>query len=198
MKKTFCLLLILWWSQMVSAEPIPVAAANLNFEKWENGAPSGWIAARDGFKASSDCAAGQDGHCVLRLDSTDGYKPGTFFPIAQRLGLGAAAGHQLTLSGMIRTENVVGGSAALWLRADAPAGPPLGFDNMRNLAPSGTTGWSPFSVTIPVPRNASGIVFGVMLTGSGTAWFDQLKLSADQAVDIADAVLPAVKVVQRP
>jgi erythromycin esterase len=198
MKKTFCLLLILWWSQVVSAEPIPVAAANLNFEKWENGAPSGWIAARDGFKASSDCAAGQDGHCVLRLDSTDGYKPGTFFPIAQRLGLGAAAGHQLTLSGMIRTENVVGGSAALWLRADAPAGPPLGFDNMRNLAPSGTTGWSPFSVTIPVPRNATGIVFGVMLTGSGTAWFDQLKLSADQAVDIADAVLPAVKVVQRP
>lgn len=198
MKKTFCLLLILWWSQVVSAEPIPVAAANLNFEKWENGAPSGWIAARDGFKASSDCAAGQDGHCVLRLDSTDGYKPGAFFPIAQRIGLGAAAGHQLTLSGMIRTENVVGGGAAMWLSADAPAGPPFGFDNMRNRAPSGTTGWSPFSISIPVPRNASGIVFGVMLTGKGTAWFDQLTLSADQSIDIADAVLPAVKAVARP
>lgn len=198
MKKTFCLLLILLWSQVLAAEPIAVAAANLGFEKWENGAPSGWGAKSDGFKASSDCAAGQDGRCVLRLDSTDGYKPGTFFPIAQRIGLGAAAGHQLTLSGMIRTENVVGGIAALWLRADAPGGPPLGFDNMRNRAPSGTTDWSPFSVTIPVPRNAAGIVFGVMLTGTGTAWFDQLKLSADQSANIADAVLQTVKVLARP
>jgi erythromycin esterase len=131
---------------------------------------------------------------VLRIDSTDGFKPGSVLPISQRIGLGAAAGHRLTLSGMIRTENVAGGIAALWLRADAPAGPPLGFDNMRNSAPSGTTGWAPFSVTIPVPRNAAGIVFGVMLTGTGTAWFDQLTLSADQSVDIADAVLPVVKV----
>lgn len=198
MKKTFCLLLILLWSRVVAAEPIPVAAANLGFDKWENGAPSGWIAASNGFKASSDCAAGQDGRCVLRLDSTDGYIAGTLFPVAQRIGLGAAAGHRLTLSGVIRTENLVGGIAALWLRADAPAGPSLGFDNMRNRAPSGTTGWSRFSVTISVPRNASGIVLGVMLTGKGTAWFDELKLSADQSVDVADAVRPTVNVVPRP
>lgn len=198
MKKPFCLLLVLLWIRVAAAEPVPVAAANLGFDKWENGAPAGWNAKSAGFKASRDCAAGRDGRCVLRLDSTDGYVPGNFFPIAQRIGLGAAAGHQLTLSGMIRTDGVAGGSAALWLRADAPNGPPLGFDNMRNRAPSGTTGWSRFSVTVPVPRNAAAIVFGVMLTGKGSAWFDDLALSADQSVEVADAAVPEAKAVARP
>jgi erythromycin esterase len=195
MIKTLCLLTMLLWTQIGQAEQVPVAAANLGFDQWENGLPSGWVAKAAGFKASSECAAGR---CVLRLDSTDGYKAGSAFPIFQRIGLGAAAGHRLTLSGMIRTEDVTGGVAALWLRADAATGPPLGFDNMRNRSPSGTTGWSPFSVTIAVPRNAAGIVFGVMLTGRGTAWLDQLALSADQSVDIADATSPRVTVVPRP
>ncbi|MFC0131099.1 hypothetical protein CR105_04570 [Massilia eurypsychrophila] len=183
MKNPVCLLLLLLWSQTIAAQPIPVDVANLGFDQWKNGAPSGWVGTAAGFKASRDCAADQDGRCVLRIDSTDGYTAGSFLPLAQRIGLGAAAGRRLTLSGLIRTENVAGGAAALWLRADAPYG---------------TTGWSPFSVTIPVPRNASGIVLGVMLTGKGTAWFDQLKLSADPSADVADAVLPAVKAIERP
>jgi hypothetical protein len=198
MKNPVCLLLLLLWSQTIAAQPIPVDVANLGFDQWKNGAPSGWVGTAAGFKASRDCAADHDGRCVLRIDSTDGYTAGSFLPLAQRIGLGAAAGRRLTLSGLIRTENVAGGAAALWLRADAPAGSPLGFDNMRNRAPYGTTGWSRFSVTIPVPRNASGIVLGVMLTGKGTAWFDQLKLSADPSADVADAVLPAVKAIERP
>ncbi|MES2758273.1 MAG: erythromycin esterase family protein [Pseudomonadota bacterium] len=198
MKTPFCLLLIVLWSRAIAAQPIPVAAANLGFDQWANGAPSGWVGTAAGFKASRDCSAGQDGRCVLRIDSTDGYTSGSFLPLAQRIGLGAAAGRRLTLSGMVRTENVAGGAAALWLRADAPVGPPLGFDNMRNRAPSGTTGWLPFSVTILVPRNASGILFGVMLNGKGTAWFDRLTLSADPSAEVADAVLPAAKAIQRP
>jgi erythromycin esterase len=36
-----------------------------------------------------------------------------------------------------------------------------------------------------------------MLSGSGTAWFDDLQLTADPSVEVADAVLPSVKVIPR-
>ncbi|MET0856299.1 MAG: erythromycin esterase family protein [Telluria sp.] len=200
MKRSLNLLLMLLalgaGGYALAAEPVPVAAANLGFDKWENGAPAGWNARPVGFKASSDCDAGRGARCVLKLSSTDAYARGGFFPVAQRIALGAAAGRQLTLSGMIRTENV-DGRAALWARADSPAGRPLSFDNMAKRAPSGTTGWSRFSVSVPVPRNAAGVVFGVMLSGSGTAWFDDLQLTADPSVEVADAVLPTVKVIPR-
>jgi erythromycin esterase len=203
MKKSLNLLLVLLsiWigdNPARAAEPVPVAAVNLGFEQWDNGAPVGWIGKSPGYKASSDCAAGPAGRCVLRLESTAATGRGEFIPIAQRIGLGVAAGHRLTLAGMIRTENVADGGAALWLRADASSGPAHAFDNMGKRAPSGTTAWTRFSVSIAVPRNAAGIVFGVMLNGTGTAWFDELQLTADQSVNVADAVLSKVKLIPRP
>ncbi|MDL2354632.1 MAG: erythromycin esterase family protein [Pseudomonadota bacterium] len=197
--KLLLVLLCIWIEGLpaVAATPVPVAAANLAFDKWDNGAPVGWVANAPGFKASSDCAAGPAGRCVLRLESSAATGRGALFPVAQRIGLGDAAGHQLTLSGLIRT-NEAAGRAALWLRADAQSGPSLAFDNMAKRAPTGTTGWNRFSVSIPVPRNAAGIVLGVMLIGPGTAWFDELQLTADPSVDVADAVAPTVTVTARP
>jgi erythromycin esterase len=199
MKKSLFGLLVLLCLKSVAAEPVPVAAVNLNFDKWENGAPVGWASKSAAFRTSSDCAAGQvKDRCVLRIDSTDAYRTGSMFPVGQRIALGAAAGHSLTLSGMIRTDQVEGGVAALWLRADARSGPSLGLDNMATRAPSGTTGWTRFSVSVPVPGNAAGVLLGVMLTGKGTAWFDDLQLSADTSVNVADAVRPVIKAAPRP
>lgn len=197
--KLLLVLLCIWieGGPAFAAAPIPVGVANLGFDQWDNGAPVGWSASTPGFKASSDCAAGPAGRCVLRLESTEASGRGALFPVAQRIGLGDAAGHQLTLSGLIRTDNAAG-RAALWLRADAASGPSLAFDNMLKRAPTGTTGWSRFSVTIAVPRNAAGIMLGVMLVGTGTAWFDELQLTADPSTDVADAVRPTVTVVPRP
>jgi erythromycin esterase len=194
MKRTLCLLMVLLWVRIAAAEPVPMSAVNLGFDQWDNGAPAGWTVRPAGFKASRDCA--EPAHCVLRLESTDAYVAGSFLPVSQRIGAGAAAGHRLTLSGRIRTDKVEGGVAALWLRADAQSGPSLGLDNMRNRAPSGTSAWAPFSVTIGVPRNAASIVLGVLLSGKGTAWFDDLKLSVDTSVDVADAVAPVRKPVR--
>jgi hypothetical protein len=143
MKKSLSLLLMLLalgaGGHTYAAEPVPVAAANLGFDKWDNGAPAGWNARPTGYTASSDCDAGRGARCVLRLSSTDAYTRGSFFPVAQRIALGAAAGRQLTLSGMIRTENV-DGIGALWARADSPAAQQsLAFDNMAKRAPE--TAW---------------------------------------------------------
>jgi erythromycin esterase len=52
----------------------------------------------------------------------------------------------------------------------------LAFDNMAARGPRGTTPWTRYEVEVPVDSSATGIVFGVLHPGSGTAWFDSLGL----------------------
>src|ERR1700722_584958 len=43
----------------------------------------------------------------------------------------------------------------------------------------GTTGWDPCEIKLPVPDGASNINFGLLFTGTGTAWFDALRIELD-------------------
>ena len=85
----------------------------------------------------------------------------------------AATGKHIRYSGYIRTENVDHGFAGLWWRVDGqPNSPPLAFDNMQDRGASGTTDWKRYEISLEVLANATNINFGVLHTGSGTAWFD--------------------------
>ncbi len=92
----------------------------------------------------------------------------------------AAAGKHIKYSGFIRTEEITRGFAGLWWRIDgAPGTPTLGFDNMQDRAPKGTTPWTRYEISLDVPANARSIYFGVLHPGSGTAWFDSLQVEID-------------------
>ena len=56
---------------------------------------------------------------------------------------------------------------------------PLAFANLKDLAPKGTTDWKQYELEIPVAENATAIYFGPLLSGTGTAWFDNLKVELD-------------------
>lgn len=95
-----------------------------------------------------------------------------------------AAGHTITFSGYIKTENITRGYAGLWWRIDgekADNGRPkiLGFDNMFDRGPHGTTAWTKYEIKMPVPSDAKNINFGVLHPGNGTAWFDTLQVKID-------------------
>lgn len=95
-----------------------------------------------------------------------------------------AAGHTITFSGYIKTENISRGFAGLWWRIDGEKGDNgypkmLGFDNMNERGPRGTTPWTKYEIKMPVPANARHINFGVLHPGDGTAWFDSLKVEVD-------------------
>jgi erythromycin esterase-like protein len=94
------------------------------------------------------------------------------FPIS------AATGKKLRFSGFIKTENV-DGAAGLWWRVDGPDGKGLAFNNMQQLHISGTTDWKEYSFELSVAPEAQNINFGMLLSGSGTAWFDDLKVELD-------------------
>jgi hypothetical protein len=120
-------------------------------------------------------------------DRTFGVATGSF-PVKD------AAGQTVHYSAWIRTENVQNGYAGLWWRTDgAEQGKVLSFDNSQARfidgvpadqngvvrGAAGTTGWTRYEFDLPVPAGARNINFGLLLTGTGTAWFDGLKIDVD-------------------
>jgi hypothetical protein len=90
-----------------------------------------------------------------------------------------AAGKKLRFSGFIKTENV-DGAAGLWWRVDGPDNKKsLAFNNMQQLHSNGTRDWTEYSFELPVSAEAQNINFGMLVSGGGTAWFDDLKIELD-------------------
>lgn len=87
-------------------------------------------------------------------------------------------GKTIELRGYVRTESVKGGFAGLWLREDGDQGP-LAIDNMQSRDLHGTTGWTEYSITLPIKPLARRFVFGALLVGSGTVWLSNLQLLVD-------------------
>jgi hypothetical protein len=108
-----------------------------------------------------------------------------------------AAGKTVRFSAWIKTENVRDGYAGLWWRVDGPGEgnnrPTLAFDNSQarfvDGAPdanngtvrgaTGTTPWTLYEFELPVDKTASNINFGVLFSGTGTAWVDAMKVELD-------------------
>lgn len=172
-----------------AAQPPPSVAltvANPSFEalsetRGPDGAPRplAWAVRGTGYELSVDTTQRLDGAASLRSRRTD---TTPFDPGAGRFGVATqsaphapALGRTLRLTGWIRTENVSAGSAGLWLRVDG-GGRILQLDNMSQRGARGTTPWTRYVVELPVDSGATGVCFGVLHPGSGTAWFDSLRL----------------------
>ena len=108
-----------------------------------------------------------------------GAQPGFGFAVAT-LPLQAAAGKHVSFIGYIKSEDISQGFAGLWMRADGAQGAkPLAFDNMKDRGVTGTTPWKRYEISLDIPANATNIVFGALHNGSGTAWFDSLRIEID-------------------
>lgn len=61
----------------------------------------------------------------------------------------------------------------------------VAFDNMENRSINGTTGWQQYDVVLEVPKDATGISFGILLSGGGEVWLSSTKfdvVTADVSV----------------
>ena len=96
-----------------------------------------------------------------------------------QIPVSVAAGHRITLSGYIKTEDVENGFAGFWMRVDGSQGSPVAFDNMGDRGPKGTTAWTRYEITLNAPADARAIYFGALHPGTGTAWFDSLEIEID-------------------
>ena len=72
---------------------------------------------------------------------------------------------------VMKTRDVGGTGAGLWMRVDGNGGA-LAFDNMMNRPVRGTTDWTRVSIVLDVPNDADGIALGMLLVSGGEAWVD--------------------------
>ena len=108
-----------------------------------------------------------------------------------------AAGKTVRFSAWIKTDNVLNGYAGLWWRVDGPGTGAnrsvLAFDNSEARVignkpdsgngvvrgATGTTPWTQYQFELPIDSTASNINFGVLFSGTGTAWVDLMKVELD-------------------
>lgn len=80
---------------------------------------------------------------------------------------------RIRLSGFIKTKDVEWFSS-MWMRVDNSSGDIIQFDNMCNRPIKGTSNWNLYSIVLDVPAESSLISFGIILSGRGQIWVDQL------------------------
>lgn len=61
------------------------------------------------------------------------------------------------------------------MRVDGQQHGSLSFDNMQNGPIKGTTDWHRYEVVLDVPAESVAIAFGLLLTGKGLAWINDVQ-----------------------
>ena len=153
----------------------PEFSGLLDFEAdHADGVPKGWGGGPPGtFAVDSQIVHG--GRWSLRLERDD-KSPSGFTAVTKMVPIDFS-GAKLELRGFLRTENV-SEFAGLWMREDGDSGS-VAFDNMQKRQLKGTTGWTEYSIELPLNKDAKRLIFGVLAAGVGKVWADDLRLLVD-------------------
>ena len=98
---------------------------------------------------------------------TDGF--GT---LMQQISASDYLGKRVRLHAWVKSQDVEG-SAGVWMRVDKEQ-TMVAFDNMQHRAIKGTQPWKQCDVVLDVPNDATGIFFGILLSGSGEVWMNDV------------------------
>lgn len=98
---------------------------------------------------------------------------GEFATMMQEFKADKYLGKRLKLSGFIKTKGVEG-FCGLWMRVDDHLHDVLQFDNMSNRPIKGDNEWNHYAIVLDVPENSAVIAFGVLLSGKGHVWVDEI------------------------
>lgn len=141
--------------------------------------PAGWQAVTDG---SGDYSVRSD---VARRDGGQGFAGATIKAnvesprgsamLAQSIRADAYRGKRVRLSGYLKTIGVTEGTAVLFMRVDGE-GVVQTSDYMQSRPLMLTTDWSRQEIVLDVPRDAIGVTYGFLLSGSGQAWLDDVEI----------------------
>lgn len=149
--------------------------------------PRGWHLAGSKpaeFEAGVDASQAFQGHASAYLKSTETKVDG-FGTLMQTIVADQYKGKRVRLSGLVKSEEVLGW-AGLWMRVDQGTSI-VAFDNMEDRAIKGTTGWQRYDVVLGVPKDATGISFGILLAGTGEVWLNSTKF------DVVEMETPVTK-----
>jgi hypothetical protein len=170
-----------WWLLVVgpshaqNAGPPHELEAVLSFETAHSGGlPGGWSGGPPGT-ISVDGAVVHGGRWSARLERTAA-SPQAFSTLTKVIPV-EFAGTTIEWRGFLRSENV-SEFMGLWMRQDGDA-PGLAFASMQPRQIRGTNDWTEYSITLPLHAEAKQLFVGVLISGAGTVWADDLRLLVD-------------------
>jgi DNA-binding winged helix-turn-helix (wHTH) protein/tetratricopeptide (TPR) repeat protein len=184
--------------------PLRASPVNPGFEE----GMYGWSLAYDrGFRAglnhnfdfTIDSGVARSGHASGRLRSAieggQSTTMSTFVPVG-------FLGTKVRMSAYLKTEQV-DKEAHLWLRVDSVSAGGIDTTFFVNTANDplirGTTGWTRYQIVADVPETAAYVHYGYGLSGTGTAWIDDVQFESVPASTPSTASrLPERLVLQRP
>jgi C-terminal processing protease CtpA/Prc len=169
---------------LLIAGQLPAPTASLPAASdWRNGnASAGYVMEAAGRATDPDGAT-----ITFRAPA----QPAAFGNTSATMPADAVRLKRLKLSGELQTSGVTGG-ASLWLRIDK--GPAmLMLDNGAADAVTGTTEWTGRAITLPVPSDATSVVFGVLLRGEGSVTVRHLRLEAGAALTADAPIAPKAR-----
>lgn len=118
---------------------------------------------------------------LVQGDGTAATDVGSLFQVVPTQGW---EGRTLTLRAATRTEKVEG-EARLWLRLEDGAGKMLSFAQSPEPIAGNAKDWQRSTLTAEVAEGATKLMFGVMLSGGGTLWVDDVQLTAgDEGIQL--------------
>lgn len=196
MKKLLPFILCVFITVFCKAEGPVHTALNLDFEVavFGSSVPDKWNLGGRGYESRQDQNIKYSGDVSLKIEYKEKYDQ-DFGVFSGFMPVDSVKGKKVELTGYIKTEGIADGYAGLWLRVDG--GEPgdykvLGFDNMHDRGIKDTTDWTPVKIEMDIDSEARAVVFGGLLVGSGTAWYDNLEIFID-GKKYEDIVLPTPK-----
>jgi hypothetical protein len=158
-------------AKLIGAAPALWVAATFAAET-----PKGWFPAGShpkDYEMTIDRKVTHGGKASASLQSIAA-APAGFGTLMQSFKADAHRGQRVRMSGFVRAKGVADW-AGLWMRVDGTKNEMLSFDNMQERAVKGTSDWRKYEIVLDVPDAAEQIAFGVLLTGKGQLWLDDLK-----------------------
>jgi beta-lactamase regulating signal transducer with metallopeptidase domain len=165
-----CLLL----GTCVLSTSLGMRLANAQTPIQANQAPSGWFMAGSqpaNYQTGVDKAATENGQPSAYLRSAVPVTNG-FGTLMQSISAANYTGKRVRLRARVRSQDVAEW-AGVWMRVDKER-TMVAFDNMQNRAIKGTQPWKTCDVVLEVPEDATGISFGVLLSGAGEVWMSDV------------------------
>lgn len=176
-KRLLFLILVLIAFSLV-AQKQETTYLNLDFEDLVGkGIPKHWQLYQVNCSISGDKTRGYSGEACLRMEGEKEKKITgyvfRYFPTED------GRGKKVRFSGFIKTENITGGYAGFWWQVSGKDYKQMVSDEMKDRGATGTTDWKEYVIELDIPTEGDKIIFGTIMTGSGTAWFDDLRISLD-------------------
>jgi hypothetical protein len=106
-------------------------------------------------------------------DTSSENTPPSFGTLMQQFRADQYLGKRIRFSAFVKAE-AIQDWAGLWMRVDKGS-TVVSFDNMQDRAIKGSSDFRNYEVILDVPQDATGVAFGILLSGTGEVWINSAK-----------------------